>query len=166
MKDPIAEAESGPRRSAILLARDAQGRVLLVRQRGGPFRGAWLLPGGGLEAGESFEDAVRREVREETCLEAHDVRLVARYDVKTSASGAPAAAMRVHMFRGSVAGEPRVGLDGEPVEWRSIVEAEAHPVLLRQLRDAGASGVAEEAVAHGLAERGIRMTPLAVETSG
>jgi 8-oxo-dGTP pyrophosphatase MutT (NUDIX family) len=28
----------------------------------------WVAPGGGLEAGESFEDAARREVEEETGL--------------------------------------------------------------------------------------------------
>src|SRR5207237_5341498 len=32
--------------AAIALIRDDRGRVLLVKQTGGPFAGAWLLPGG------------------------------------------------------------------------------------------------------------------------
>ncbi|MGI9117446.1 MAG: NUDIX domain-containing protein [Gaiellales bacterium] len=40
------------------------GRVLLVRhEKAG--RSYWLLPGGGVEAGEQLEDAVRREFAEE-----------------------------------------------------------------------------------------------------
>lgn len=44
---------------------DDEGRVLLARWTEGR-RMAWTMPGGGLEAGEDPEDAVRREVREET----------------------------------------------------------------------------------------------------
>jgi ADP-ribose pyrophosphatase YjhB (NUDIX family) len=44
-------------------------RVLLVERDQEPLKGYWSLPGGVLEVGEGVEDAVRREVREETGLE-------------------------------------------------------------------------------------------------
>jgi ADP-ribose pyrophosphatase YjhB (NUDIX family) len=47
---------------------DAAGRLLLVRRGREPHRGRWSLPGGRVEAGESPEQAVEREVREETGL--------------------------------------------------------------------------------------------------
>ena len=46
------------------------GQVLLI-QRGpdGDFPGTWAVPGGGVEAGESDEQAARREVLEECCYD-------------------------------------------------------------------------------------------------
>jgi len=42
------------------------GRALLIRSHHG---GRYYLPGGGIEIGERIEDALRREVREETGIE-------------------------------------------------------------------------------------------------
>ncbi len=47
---------------------DAAGRLLLIRRGHDPHRGSWSLPGGRVETGESAEQAIVREVREETGL--------------------------------------------------------------------------------------------------
>ena len=51
------------------------GRVLVVRRAQPPARGVFTLPGGGVELGETLEQAVIREVREETALEIEPLKL-------------------------------------------------------------------------------------------
>jgi mutator protein MutT len=45
------------------------GRVLLVRRKHEPLAGEWSLPGGAVEVGETLEECVIREMREETGLD-------------------------------------------------------------------------------------------------
>jgi len=52
-----------------------RGRILMAQRGKQPLKGAWSLPGGALEIGESLEAAVRREVREETSLEVKPVKV-------------------------------------------------------------------------------------------
>jgi ADP-ribose pyrophosphatase YjhB (NUDIX family) len=54
--------------SARALLVDPQDRVLLMKLAIDAQQTYWLTPGGSLHAGESFEDALRREIREETGL--------------------------------------------------------------------------------------------------
>ncbi len=47
---------------------DDDGRLLVVRRAREPGAGRWSVPGGRVEAGESDQEAVRREALEETGL--------------------------------------------------------------------------------------------------
>jgi ADP-ribose pyrophosphatase YjhB (NUDIX family) len=60
------------------LVSDDAGRLLLVRRGRPPAVGLWSVPGGRVEPGETDEQAVRREVREETGLTVAVDRLVGR----------------------------------------------------------------------------------------
>ncbi|RGE18549.1 NUDIX hydrolase [Leucobacter sp. wl10] len=66
---------------------ERRGRILLTHWRRGHLHG-WTLPGGGIESGEDPREAVVREVREETGLEARvgkllgiDSRIMVREEV-------------------------------------------------------------------------------------
>lgn len=54
----------------------AEGSVLLIQRGKEPMQGAWSLPGGVLELGESISDGVMREVWEEAGIEVRPRKLV------------------------------------------------------------------------------------------
>lgn len=54
--------------------------VLLIERKNPPFQGCWALPGGFVDVGETVEDAVIREVKEETNLDLRRIRFLDIYD--------------------------------------------------------------------------------------
>lgn len=58
-----------------------EGRMALIKRGNEPARGKWTIPGGHVELGESLENAVIRETKEETGL---DVETPTLLDVVTN----------------------------------------------------------------------------------
>ncbi len=56
------------------------GRVLLIRRGKPPLLGRWVVPGGTVELGESLEQALVREMLEETGLAVEPVELLTVFD--------------------------------------------------------------------------------------
>jgi len=72
---------------ALIFRRD---RILLAQRGKDPLKGWWSLPGGALELGESLQDAVCREVLEETGLEVEPVKLFEVFErIMRDDAGAP-----------------------------------------------------------------------------
>lgn len=71
-----------PRPAARILLTDPAGRVLLFRFVPDDRPPFWCTPGGALDPGESYEDAARRELREETGLDLDCGAQVARRQVE------------------------------------------------------------------------------------
>jgi len=95
------------------------GAVLLVRRGRPPNRGAWSLPGGAQELGETAEAAARRELLEETGLAVGPLMLAANVD---SIHRDPDGQVRYHYTILDFAarwegGEPRAGGDVTEVAW-------------------------------------------------
>jgi 8-oxo-dGTP diphosphatase len=70
-REPGTGPTSAARRVACVGAaiKDDAGRMLLILRGHDPGKGLWSIPGGRIEPGETGEEAVVREVREETGLE-------------------------------------------------------------------------------------------------
>jgi ADP-ribose pyrophosphatase YjhB (NUDIX family) len=58
----------------------ADGRVLLARRAKPPLLGRWSIPGGTVELGETLEEALVREMAEETGLEVEPLEILTVFD--------------------------------------------------------------------------------------
>ena len=59
----------------IFRGRGRRGSILLVERGKHPLKGYWSIPGGLVETGETLDEAVRREVLEETGLRVKPVEM-------------------------------------------------------------------------------------------
>jgi 8-oxo-dGTP diphosphatase len=101
---------------ALIFRRD---RILMAQRGKEPLKGWWSLPGGALELGESLENAVCREVLEETGLEVVPVKLFEVFErIIRDAVGAPEYHYVLIDYVCRVAGGKLIpGDDVSAVEW-------------------------------------------------
>ena len=72
-------SDSGyPEPTAGALIQDPEGRILLIKSH--KFGNRFTIPGGHIELGETAEEALRREIREETGLEIQDIEFLLYQD--------------------------------------------------------------------------------------
>src|SRR6478752_7201605 len=97
---------------------DEAGRVLVIQRRD---NGAWEAPGGILEPGETFEEGVVREVREETGITVEVERLTGVYKNMTREIVA-----LVYLCR-PASGSPEPSEEARRVRW--ITQAEVDGLM-------------------------------------
>jgi len=80
---PPQDSETGirPIVAASVAVFDENGAVLLIQRARLPFAGAWTVPGGTVEPGETLAQAALRELHEETGVAADMIGLATMMDV-------------------------------------------------------------------------------------
>ena len=110
-----------------------EGAFLFLRRRNDPAKGQWWLPGGRIRKGETLQDALFREVKEETGLSVSIVRLINVYS-------------RVFPERHDISivylcetREDKVALNSEHSEYAffKVLPKEIHPFLIQVMMDLG-----------------------------
>jgi 8-oxo-dGTP diphosphatase len=97
----------------------SHGRVLLIRRGHPPLEGQWSIPGGMLELGETVMEGVRRELFEETGIEARATQLVEVFErISLDDAGKPKYHFVVLDYLCErIRGEARAGSDAQEVFW-------------------------------------------------
>lgn len=98
------------------VVRDNRGRILLIRRKNEPFKGAYALPGGFVDIGETVEAACRREAFEETGLEVGELHLVGVYSDPGRDPRGHTVSIAYLALLGQAA-TPKAGSDAEAAEW-------------------------------------------------
>ena len=93
------------------------GKLLMVRQSHGHWAGKWILPGGKLEAGESLEQCVEREVFEETGCTVKTTRLLGTVSPYSPESAFEKQVVLIFYMCNYVDGEPAKGHNVRAAGW-------------------------------------------------
>ncbi len=107
--------------------------LLLMKRNNEPVKGEWWFPGGRVRKGESLQDALVREVKEETGLEIENCKLINVYSRVLPERHDITIAYRCKVKPG------RVVLNREHTEYAFFTQLprDLHPCMLEVVRDSG-----------------------------
>jgi ADP-ribose pyrophosphatase YjhB (NUDIX family) len=101
---------------ALIKKRD---EIVIVKREKDPWKGFWSIPGGVLNVGEKLDDAVKREVKEETNLEVEVDRLLDAIDniIWDAQGGVLYHYVLLDYLCQPIAGELKANTDVREVRW-------------------------------------------------
>jgi 8-oxo-dGTP diphosphatase len=110
---------------AIILDGD---QILLEKRKNSPGKGKWSVPGGLVDLGENVEDAVVREVKEETGLEVYEPRLVDVVDYISlgERGGVMYHYVIIDYLVTSKGGKPKAASDAADLKWVPFNEVDEY----------------------------------------
>jgi 8-oxo-dGTP diphosphatase len=125
------------------IVHDDKGRLLMVRQMGGYWKGQWIFPGGKLELGETLEQCARREFMEETGCDVNVKRLIGAYTSYDPNTEFEKQVVLIYFLGNSLKGNPSAGEGVTDIGWFSPEEIERMAksgqspyLILKVMRDA------------------------------
>jgi 8-oxo-dGTP diphosphatase len=128
----------------------ADGRVLLARRAKPPLLGRWSIPGGTVELGETLEEALVREMAEETGLAVEPLEVLTVFDrIQRDGKNVLFHYVIVDYLCRLLSGDARAGSDAAEVRWvrpdeleRFELTPKAREVVTEAFRLAGAKRLA------------------------
>lgn len=113
---------------AVSVAVVKDDRVLLVKRARAPSQGLYAFPGGKVEAGETLENAVQRELKEETGLDAADFRQLREIFIEGSGEGHPVDYLLTVFGAHYTGGDAIADDDAETAAFYTLAEMRAMPL--------------------------------------
>jgi len=107
------------------------GRMLAARSRG---KDAYFLPGGKRESGESDEQALMREVREELTVALEDMRPAGIFEAQAHGRE-EGVIVRMTCFTADYSGELQPAAEIEEIAWLTYADRDRVSLVGRQIMD-------------------------------
>lgn len=104
-------------KSALLILNDDRTKFLVTRKKPGSVTTEWIMPGGGIENGETDKEAVAREIREELSCETDMETLEFVGEYEAPAAGQEHKTVNIKLYRGSVSGDPVASSEIDALGW-------------------------------------------------
>jgi 8-oxo-dGTP diphosphatase len=99
---------------------ERSGRYLVLERGQEPYRSSWELPGGFVESGERPDEAVRREIYEETGLHVESLSIFGAYSSRYGDDGKWTVDVAFHCK--ATAGRLRLSAESLSADWVSIAQ--------------------------------------------